>query len=170
MRTYLLACAFLAGCNVPTDISGIYQSSTHTQNTAGCGPGPSVGDMPIFRIERIDVLGTVGYTYEICAATDPMSCLDFGLLSLRFTQPIAGGWTDDTYEGNFNQFCALTHTVSTAIRSGNTINVEFKTFSMMGSAAKIMSTSCDAMAAREAASQMPCISDEVEIATRVSGP
>jgi hypothetical protein len=170
MRTSLLACALLAGCNVPTDISGVYQATSHTQNLAGCGNLAPVGDQPIFRIEKIDVLGTVGYTYEVCTAPDPMSCLDFGLLSLRFTQPIAGGWTDDTYEGNFNQFCELTHTVSTALRTGNTINVEFKTFSMMGSAAKIMSTNCDATAARQAASQMPCVSDEIEVATRVSAP
>lgn len=158
----------LAGCvglGAP-DIDGIYQASMHTEDTTGCGPGVPVSGTSIFRLERVSVFGEAAYKYELCTAPQPSSCLDLGLLSVRFTVPIAHGWTDNTYTATASgSSCTLTHSVSTATQiAANELRVEFQKFRLQTT---LPSGGCTRETAIAQAATLPCVSNELQVATRV---
>jgi hypothetical protein len=158
-----------AGCHATAaDLDGVYRASTHTEDKMGCGLGTDPGDHPIFRLERVDVFGTRAYKYELCTSTQASSCLDLGILSVRFTDEISDGWSDDTYNGTAaSGGCTLTHSTSMVTRTGDaTVRVEFQKFSSTLTTAP--SGGCDNDAARAASATLPCVSSEVLLASRVN--
>jgi hypothetical protein len=171
MRTALLFAfalpiALAAGCGHGGDITGIYQTDSDLKNTTGCGPGSPVTGTP-FRIQRLELFGTLGFTFELCTAPEPQSCLGLGLLSLAFDEPIANGWSGDAYGATSGGAgCVLSHSISTAtLAPGNQLRVEFQHFQ-----GPSQTSTCSSDAARAQAASLPCISDEVILATRVRGP
>src|SRR6478736_5676931 len=99
----ICALLLIAGCggsgSSVAALDGVYQSSSDDEDTMGCGAGAPSGTLPVFRIESGAFLGTNAAKYELCTSTAPSSCLDLGLLSIRFTVRTSDGWADDTYNG-----------------------------------------------------------------------
>ena len=139
----------------------------HLEDKSGCGPGTDSADFPLFRLERVDFFGSVAYKYELCTAPSPSSCLDLGILSIRFTEEISDGWSDDTYTATGGSGgCTLAHSTSMATRTGQrTVRVQFQKFST--TLVSPPSGGCTSDAARAQAASLPCASSEILLATRV---
>jgi hypothetical protein len=140
----------------------------HLEDKNGCGPGADSADFPIFRLERVDLFGSDAYKYELCTSTAASSCLDLGILSIRFTDEISDGWTDDSYTATGGSGgCTLEHSTAMATRTGaSTIRVQFQKFSSTLVAPP--SGGCTSDAARAQTASLPCASSEILLATRVN--
>ena len=163
----VVSCFGACGVLGPPDLSGVYQASIHTEDKTGCGPGSPVAGVSIFRLEPVNLLGTQAYKYELCYSTAPSSCLDLGLLSIRFTTPASDGWTDDTYTATSSgSSCTLSHSVSSAVRQGDSgLRVEFRRYRLQSS---IPASGCTRQAAIDQRDSLTCVSSELQIATRVN--
>jgi hypothetical protein len=146
------------------DYNGTYRADTHTEDKAGCGDGAELGDQQIFKLELGDAIAIRGYKYELCTSAD--ACLDFGILSLLFTDEVADGWNDDSYDAVAaagGGGCTLSHTSGTLrVASGSGVRVEWKKYSMTASVADCSTATAKAMAAT-----LPCVDHEVLVGSKI---
>jgi hypothetical protein len=167
--TFAIAALAAGGCGGAGgggahNYDGVYRADTHTEDKAGCGDGAELGDHALFKLEYGNAIALAGYKYELCTSAD--ACLDFGILSLLFTDEVADGWNDDSYDAVAaagGGGCTLSHTAGTLRVAGSDgARVEFKKYSMTASV-----SDCSTMTAKAMAASLPCVDHEVLVGTKV---
>jgi hypothetical protein len=153
-----------AGCGGGVhEFGGTYRADTHTEDKTGCGAGGELGDKQIFKLEYADALAIRGYKYELCTSVD--LCIDFGILSLLFTDEVADGWNDDSYDATAapgGGGCSLSHTAGTLRADGDGARVEWRKYSRTASV-----PDCSIATAKAMAATLPCVDHELLIGTRL---
>jgi hypothetical protein len=154
----IILCAALAGgCSDDVDISGLYQTSYHTQNTGDCATeGPAItDDPPYFLIELSNFLGQEFYTFSECSSASETDCTGFGIFGQSFTEPIDGGWRGEMSLASYSgDQCYLTFAHGQAILADDgTLRIEWRSYSEQ---ATLSDDDCTAEEAGDRGDDMPC--------------
>jgi hypothetical protein len=149
-----------------TDLSGMYQVTSISEDTNGCGAGTMPTNPPAFLHPKSqDLLGQTIWNVEECTANDPMSCSgDFvGFL----VQEIPNGWSVpiSSASGGMGSPCGYGYALETATLSKGVLTVE-STFYAQTDTTPTQGM-CSTDEAKKRGTTMPCKSHKIATATLV---
>ena len=161
MRLVLGLVVVLAlGCG-GTDIEGMYQVTSHTF-AEGCGTEVAATGEPYFRIEQTDFFGQDVQIPHECETTSVDTCTGFGFFALLAEEIDSGYRGTASLASGGGATCALSYYVYTATLDGDVL-----TFHAEQYGETVTSATCDADEATNRGTDMPCVSTETIVGTRV---